>query len=126
MVTLSIVGVGVGVGVAVGGTVGSVSSFALGTTGTVGEGLVTPPLFRLMEMSTTTAKMTATSRMAPKMSCQRAYTAALWPEGVDISPPGVGPGTRSLWRTRRVPQDGQRPLIPENCRPQRRQVTRGI
>lgn len=66
--------------------------------------MTVPPPLRLSETRTTTANMTATSNMPPKIICQRAFTAALCPDGVDASSPGVGFGTRSLCLTRRVPQ----------------------
>ena len=67
-----------------------------------GPGCVEP--FRLMLTSTTTARMTASKSMPPKMSCQRALLAARSPAAVDGSVLALVAGTRSLCLTRRVPQ----------------------
>ena len=100
MVTLSSVGVGVGTAVG-GGGVGVAGAMLTG--GSVTGGLLAAPL-RLMLTSTTTARMTASRSMPPKISCHLALLAARSPAGVPGSVLALVAGTRSLCLTLRVPQ----------------------
>ena len=87
---------GVGVGVLTGAVL-----VAIGAVGVV---FGCAELLRLMLTSTTTARITASSSMPPKISCQRELLAARSPAAEPGSVLALVAGTRSLCFTRRVPQ----------------------
>ena len=103
MVTLSTCGEGVSTGGGVMMGCVSAGGVMLGMTGVLTAPGAVEPL-RLMLTSTTTARMTASRSMPPKISCQRELLAARSPAGVAGSAPALVAGTRSLCLTRRVPQ----------------------
>ena len=110
MLMASTVGVGVGVGVGGGSTVGA--------TFTVGVGVATILLllplplwvsrpFRLVETMTMTARITATTRIRPKIICHLVLVSARSYAAVPFTVLGVGAGVLPDCVTRRVPQFGQ-------------------
>ena len=70
-----------------------------------------------------TAKITATTRIRPKIICHLVLAVALSYAAVPLTVLGVVPGVLELWLTLLVPQFGQRLERLENVAPQRRHFT---
>lgn len=124
MLVTGMVGEGVGVG---GGVVGG--GVVISTGGGVSAVCFAGAGSRLAVMRIITATITATTRIPPKMSCQRVF-----PENVPVEcfPPPDGAAVaaagveRMVGFTCRVPQCGQLDRMAENFFPQLRQVISGM